>query len=42
MDIRSRILENEDITIFDNVYDSKKFRVLQISIDEENKKNINL
>lgn len=34
----ARILENGDITIFDNGFDSKKSRVLQISIDEENKK----
>lgn len=34
----ARILEKGDITIFDNGCDSKKSRVLQISIDEENKK----
>lgn len=34
----ARVLENGDITIFDNGWDSKKSRVLQISVDEENKK----
>ena len=34
----ARILENGDMTIFDNGWDYKKTRVLQISVDEENKK----
>lgn len=35
-------VENRDITIFDNGWDSKKSRVLQISVDEENEKNSRL